>query len=245
MLVTALSLIAALSGNAQEAYGPVGPSPVQAFRSYAVGFRFGSGGIGGELATPLSRHLVLRGGGSAFNYSTSFTTNGLNAAGTLQLHSAYVAGNYYPFHNGFFLSPGVEFHNKNNVNATLNQPGGTIFTLNDVDYTSQPGDPVKGNASIVFGKAAAPRLTLGFGNMFPASGRRLSFPVEIGAEYASAPVVTLAFSGSACTNQGCGSINTPDNQANITGEQTKLNNDLNPLRFFPIISFGVTYRLNR
>ena len=243
LCVTILTLTVGACAYAQRVPDEV--RSVRPFRTYAVGLRLGSGGIGGELATPLSQHLDLRGGGQAFHYSTSFTTNGLNATGQLELNNAYVAIGYFPFHSGFHITPGVTFHNRNNVSAVLNEPAGSTFTLNDVDYTSQANDPIKGNASIVFGKMVAPRLTLGWGNMFPSGGRRFSFPVEVGAEYASAPVVTLAFSGSACTNQGCGSINTPENRANIAGEQNKLNADLLPLRFYPIVSFGITYRLNR
>ena len=243
LCVTILSL--ALGARAYAQKIPEDVRSVRPFRTYAVGLRLGSGGIGGELATPLSRHLDLRGGGQAFHYSTSFSTNGLNATGRLELNNAYLAIGYFPFHNGFRIAPGVTFHNRNNVYAVLNEPSGSTFTLNDVDYTSQPGDPVKGNASVVFGKMVAPRLTLGWGNMFPSRGRRFSFPVEVGAEYASAPIVTLAFSGSACTNQGCGSINTPENMANIAAERNKLNANLSPLRFYPIVSFGIAYRISR
>ncbi len=245
LCVTTLAILSAASLQAQEARAPIGPSPIRPFRTYAVGLRLGTGGIGGELATPLSRHLDLRGGGQAFNYSTTFTTNGLNATGSLAFNNEYVAVDYFPFHVGFRISPGITVHNRNSVSALLNQPAGSTFTLNNVDYTSQASDPVNGNANIVFGKTVAPRITLGWGSMFPSSGRRLSFPTELGFEYTSAPTVALAFTGSACSNQGCGSINTPENRANILGEQNRLTSDLAPLRFFPIFSFGIAYRLNR
>ena len=212
------------------------------FLSYAVAFRIGTGGIGGEIATPLARRFDLRAGAEAFTYSTTFNTNGLVADGTLKLGETFAAVDYHPFHNGFRLSPGLAFYNRNNVAAVLNVPAGSTFTLNDVDYTSQATDPITGTAGATFGNKVAPRFTIGWANLFPRSGGHWSFPVELGFYYTSYPTVAIALSGSACSADGCGSINTPDNQANVQGEEVKLNNDLAPARFFPVFSFGVGYR---
>jgi hypothetical protein len=221
----------------------VAPANYRPFRAYAIGFRIGLGGIGGEIATPLGSHLRIRAGAQAFSYTTDVTTDGIVAVGTLKLGDTFANLDYHPFRNGFHLSPGVTLRNSNSVTATVNIPGGNTFTLNDVQYTSQPGNPVQGNASVVFGKKVAPRLTIGIGNMFPNSGGHWSFPVEIGAEYTQRPVVAIALTGSACTSQGCGSIDTPANLANIAGEVTKIQNDLAPARFFPILSFGIAFRI--
>jgi hypothetical protein len=212
------------------------------FRSYAIAFRLGIGGIGGEVATPLMRRLDLRAGGEAFTYSTTFTTNGLSADGSLKLGDAFATLDYHPFRNGFRLSPGLTLSNRNNVSANLSVPGGSTFTLNDVDYTSEASDPITGTAAATFGNKVAPRFTIGWGNSFPRYGGHWSFPVELGFYYSSYPKVALALAGSACSSDGCGSIDTPDNEANIQGEETKLNNDLAPARFFPVLSFGVGYR---
>jgi hypothetical protein len=245
IVLALIASAACVRAHAQEIPAAIGPEPVRPFRTYAVGLRIGTAGIGGELATPLSRHLDLRGGGQFFKYSTSFTTNGLNADGQLSLQNGYVSLDYLPFHNGFRISPGITVHNDNHVSAVLNVPGGNTFTLGDVDYTSEASDPIHGTASINFGNTVAPRITAGWGSLFPSTGRRLSFPAEIGFEYTSYPTVQLNLAGSGCTSDGCGSINTPDNQANINAEIQKLNNDVAPLRFYPILSFGVSYRLNR
>jgi hypothetical protein len=212
------------------------------FHAYALGFRIGDGGIGGEIATPLTQHLVLRGGAQAFTYSTTFTTNGLNADGTLKLGDGFISVDFFPFRSGFHLSPGITVHNGNNVAAHLGVPPGATFTLNNVDYTSEASDPITGDASLKFGNKVAPRLTVGFGNLFSRSGGHFSFPAEIGFEYISTPTVALNLSGSACSSDGCGSINSPENQANIAAQQQILANDIAPLRFFPILSFGVAYR---
>ncbi len=212
------------------------------FVSSAAAIRLGTGGVGGEYATYLSHRLNLRLGADAFSYSTTFTTNGLNANGSLKLGDSFASLDLHPFRNGFRLSPGVTFYNRNNVTANLNVPGGNSFTLNSVEYTSEALDPITGTAGATFGHKVAPRFTLGWGNSFPRYGGHWSFPVELGFYYTSNPAVSLALSGSACSSSGCGSINTPENQANIQGEVLKLNNDLAPARFFPVLSLGVGYR---
>jgi len=212
------------------------------FRSYAVSVRIGLGGVGGDIATPLTHRLALRAGGDAFSYSTTFTTNGLNANGSLKLGDGFATLDYHPFRNGFRLSPGVTLYNRNNVGATLNVPGGSSFTLNSVDYTSEASDPINGTAAVVFGHKVAPRFTFGWGNSFPRYGGHWTFPIELGFYYTADPTVSIALFGSACSSDGCGSIDTPENEANILGEETKLNKDIAPARFFPVLSLGIGYR---
>ena len=214
------------------------------FRSYAFGLRLGSGGIGGEIATPLARQADLRVGVQLFSYSTSFLTDGITANAQLSLENIYAAVDLYPFHRaGFHLSPGVTFRSDNHLAATLFVPGGQTLTLGDTDYTSDATDPITGNTHIFLGKMVAPRLTAGFSNPFPRNGGHWSFPSEFGFEYASAPTMQLTLSGSGCSDMGCGPINSPNNQANIEAERLKIVNDLAPLRFYPILSFGISYRV--
>jgi hypothetical protein len=76
--------------------------------------------------------------------------------------------------------------------------------------------------------------------------------VEIGAEYIGRkPVILLELAGSACqmstAPSNCGSVvGDPETQTNLAGEQTKLNNDIpTQLRFFPVVSIGLSYRFGR
>ncbi len=221
---------------------PSGDVSYRPFLSYAVAFRVGTGGLGGDIATPLLHRLALRAGGEAFSYSTTISTNGFNANGTIKLGETFAALDLHPFGGGFRISPGVAFHNRNNVNSLLNVPAGATITLNDVDYTSEPSDPIHGTAAATFSNKVAPRPTIGWGNSFPRNGGHWSFPVELGVYFTSKPKVAIALTGSACSSEGCGSINTPENQSNITAEEVTLTNDLAPARFFPVATFGVAYR---
>lgn len=255
----------------REAAGPEAPEPagdsglsgiirpsaaaptvgVRPFSGVAVALKVGSGGIGFDVATPLARHFNLRSGASFFSYNTTLTEDGLNITGAIKFQNASASLDYYPFHNGFRISPGISFRNNNAMNAVINVPGGQSFSLGDGDYTSDPADPIHGTAAFAFGSSNfAPRLTMGFGNMLPRNGSRFSFPVEVGFEYISQPTVLLTFAGTACgsqvqpdgsTDAGCGSVD----QSDVAQEQANLQSDLSPLRFYPIVSFGVSMRLGR
>ncbi|WP_041597186.1 hypothetical protein [Granulicella tundricola] len=82
--------------------------------------------------------------------------------------------------------------------------------------------------------------------MIPRSNKHWSFPFEVGFQYIAEPTVVLNLTGSACSADGCGSIDTdPETQANIVAERKELSDDLAPLRFYPILSTGVSYRFGR
>ena len=216
---------------------------IRPFSTLAFEMKAGTGGVGFDVATPLARKLNLRGGASFFNYSHHFNEDGIGVDGTLNFRTVSASLDFFPFGGGFRISPGVVLYNGNHVMANASVPGGQSFTLNDVNYTSSITDPVGGTFDVSFGHKAAPSLTVGFGNMIPRSGRHWSVPVEIGFEYIGAPLIALGLSGSACSTAGCGSVQTdPTIKANVLAEQNKLNDDISPLRFYPIASIGIGYR---
>lgn len=213
------------------------------FSAVGLELKVGIGGVGFDVATPLARHFNLRAGASFFNYALTSSDNGINYTGTLKLQSADASLDYYPFHGTFRLSPGVAFSNQNHVNASAVVPGGQSFTLNDTDYTSDPADPVTGTGYLELGEKVAPSFTLGWGNMIPRHGGHWSVPFEIGFKYIQQPTVKLMLAGSACQDGVCSNVATdPETQSNVQGEENTLNKDLSPLRFFPIVSIGVSYK---
>jgi hypothetical protein len=205
-----------------------------------VGAKISLLGIGIEAATPLSSKLNLRGGFNFFNYSRGLTNDGIHYDGTLDFRSGELHLDWFPFGGGFHLSPGVLFYNGNKVTANASVPGGNTFTLNSTQYESDPTNPITGNGSLTFPKAA-PSILVGFGNMLPRSGRHFSFNFEVGGEYVGSPTVTLGLQGNACDASGANCVNAASDsgvQANIQGQEKKINHDLAPFKFFPQISLG-------
>uniref|UniRef100_A0A372IRG9 Outer membrane protein beta-barrel domain-containing protein n=2 Tax=Paracidobacterium acidisoli TaxID=2303751 RepID=A0A372IRG9_9BACT len=213
------------------------------FSGFALGVRMGTLGIGFEGATPLAQHFNLRAGANFFSFSDNFTTSGFTYQATLHLRSADASVDWYPWAKGFHISPGVLLYNGNDAAASFQAPAGTVFTLNDVDYLSSATDPVTGGASLKFNRAA-PKLTVGFGNHIPRSGRHFSVPFEIGFAYVGDANLVLNLHGTACDAQGRGCENVADDpgvQANLKAQQQKYQSDANDARFYPVMSVGFAY----
>lgn len=209
------------------------------FSRLALGAKVGVLGVGIQAAVPLANRLNLSGGTNFFSYADTLTMDGLHYNANLRLRSAEASLDWFPL-GGFRISPGALLYNGNQITASANVPGGQDFTLNNVDYVSSTTDPVSGTGSLKFNKAA-PKLTVGFGNMLPRNGRHFSVPMELGFAYVGEPKVALNLKGTACdpNGLGCQDVTTnPQIQANIAGQQLKIQNDISPARFFPIFSVG-------
>lgn len=209
----------------------------------AIAVKVGTGGIGFDVATPLARRFNLRGGASFFSYTQGLTEDGIAINPDIRFRQAAAYLDIFPFAGKFRISPGFVFYNGNHASATAMVPGGQTFTLNDNTYTSSPTDPVHGSAEISFGKKQAPSLTIGWGNMIPHHGGHFSIPVELGVIFNTAPKFTYDLAGTACYQLVCAPVQSdPQTQADLKAEQNDLNNDLYNLRFYPIVSIGLSYK---
>jgi len=207
-----------------------------------IGVKFSDLGVGVEAATPLFRRINVRGGFNFFRYSRAITNDGIVYDGQLHLQSGEAHLDWFPF-GGFHVSPGLLFYNGNAVIATAAIPGGKTFSLGGTTYESDPAVPVTGAGTLDFVKVA-PSIMAGFGNLIPRNGRHYSFLFEIGAVYQGSARVALNFAGNVCDPTGtiCRSIaSDPTVQANILSQQQKIKNDVNPYRFFPVISGGIGF----
>jgi hypothetical protein len=204
-------------------------------------------GIGGQVATNLNSHINIRAEGSYFTYTVSnITSNGFTISPKLNLASAGAAVDLYPFHAGFRISPGVLFYNQNSANATYVVAPGTSFKLNNVTYYSGSGsNAVQGTGVVGLGNGTpAFTITTGWGNIAKTKGH-WSFPVEVGIALIQAPTLNITLSGEGCNDpQGTYCVNVatdPTIQSNLKAQIATYQNDLNPLKTYPIVSFGVSY----
>jgi hypothetical protein len=234
----------------EPAISSVAPAParisVRPFSKVAIGVTAGTLGVGLEVATPLSRRTNLRVDSHFFNYAQTLSQDGVSYNGTLHLRDLRASYDFFPFGGSFRVSGGIAVYNQFNARALASVPSNQTITLNDVDYYSSAADPLRGNATISYGNKVAPTFTLGWGNAIPRSGRHLAFPVEIGAAFTGTPTFDLALAGSACETQNAATCEpiaaNAGFQSNLNAERKKINNDIEPLRFYPILNLGVTYR---
>lgn len=218
----------------------------KAFSAIAFRLKFGSGGFGMDIATPLAKRLNLRVGGSFFTANPEFTIDGIDILGGIEFRSVTGSIDIYPFNGSFRLSPGIYFYNDNHIGANAQVPGGQTFSLNDFTFTSSPTDPVTGSFEMQYGNRVAPTFTLGFGNMIPRTGGHWGFSSEIGVGYVGSPSVALNLGGTACYQGVCGKFsNDPTLQKDLKDEQTNLYNDFSSSHgIFPLLSTGVSYSFN-
>jgi hypothetical protein len=202
-------------------------------------------GIGVEGTTAVTRSSNVRGAFNFLNYDHTFNRGGITYNAGLGFRSLQFTYDQYLF-KGFHVSPGLLAYNGNHADGTAFVPAGQSFTLGGVRYFSGASAPVNGTGRVEFRKAA-PLVMVGIGNPLPRSGRRFGFNLDVGVVFQGPPQTTLGFTGTACTaGPAAGCVNAATNpavQSNIQAEQTKINNDLDPLRYYPVVSFGVSWMI--
>ena len=213
------------------------------FSAFAIGFSTGIDGLGVEVAMPLATRISLRGSASFLNYHPAITEDGIPIQGALKFRTLGAGVDIFPYHNSFHVTPGFVFYNGNQAGATAFIAPGSTFTINDTDYVSSPADPVRGVFTMDFGHRFAPSLTMGFGDMLRRDSH-WSVPVDFGFEYIGTPKFTMNMVGTVCdVADGCTPIQSdPDTLSNLQQEQATINKDISPLRFYPILKVGLSYR---
>lgn len=212
------------------------------FSSYALGVKMDTLGAGFEVATPIAHDFNLRGGADFFAYGYPFETSGVHYNAELDFRSGRMQLDWFPWHNGFHVSPGILYF-KNSITAAATVPPGQPFQLNDQNFVNSVNDPVHGSAVVHVPHRVAPMLTIGFGNLLPRSGRHFSVPFEIGVAYVGTMKTSVQLSGTACTTDGCVDMATdPETQNDLKQEVKDVNDTLSSFPVYPIISVGFAYR---
>lgn len=229
------------------------------FSRIAIGGSISPLGPGVQVTGLVNEHLNLRATGSLFNYSTQFTESGFDAHAKLNLASAGVSADIYPFHKGFRVSPGLLFYNQNRLSATSTVTGGASITLNNNTYYSANANPLTGATPLSGGAALglnstrpAFTVTTGWGNAIQRSGRHWAFPFEVGVALTGPPSLAVNLNGWACQDAeqtSCANVASTTNpvalhlQSDLNLQVAQWKNNLEPLKTFPIVSFGATYSL--
>lgn len=199
-------------------------------------------GIGGFFAARLTPSLNVRVGGDFFSFSHTFPENGINYAGKLRMRSAQATVDWY-FWKSLHLSPGVLLYNGNQVSGAASGTAGQSFTLNGNTYTSSTSDPITGNGSLTLGKPG-PMLLVGIGNPVPRGPGHFAVTLDAGVAYVGSPQVSIALSGSACDASGnnCQPVSSyPGFAADLSAQEAQYQHDVNPYRFYPVLSLGFSY----
>ena len=232
---------------AQDAGSPSNPQAngKEALPKFGVAVSVGTLGVGIQAGTAVAKHTNLRFGFNDFSYSLNGTDSKSNLRydATLRLRSVELLVDQYlkgPFH----VSGGALLYDGFQGTANVTVPGGSTLALNHVQYYSSLSDPVGGTGTIGARKVA-PEVLLGFGNLLPRSGRHFTVIFDLGVVFQGSPQAKLNLLGSTCLTPttGCSPISSNASvQANITAQQTTINNDLKAFQFYPVIRLGFGYK---
>ena len=207
-----------------------------------VGFSASTLGFGANIAAPVYHRGDVRGGFNFYNYNRTFSKDGANYGGKLSLRSVSLEYDQYVA-AGFHVSGGALLWNGNKGDATLAVAVGKTFTLGGTTYSSDATNPISGAATLRF-KKAAPMIGLGYGNL--ASKGHFAYSVDTGVIFQGSPRTVLSLAGNACTTtvpSVCqNAATTAAVQANVTAEQTKVNSDLKPFKYYPVIQLMIGYK---
>jgi hypothetical protein len=217
------------------------------WRHPGIGVQVGINGVGIDFAEPLGQHFNARIGGEYLKYTGNFTSDGAQIAANIRVGGGKFALDYFPFHNGFRISPQVRFGILTNLAGTVVVPPGESISLSGGDYVSSTANPLHGDATVTT-RRVAPGISIGYGNLSPRHGEHWSFPVEFGFYYIGQPHLQVHFSGTACDPSqppavGCEDVTQDaDFQHDLAAFIARNNHNLSYASFFPIASFGVGYR---
>jgi hypothetical protein len=217
------------------------------WRHPGIGIQLGINGAGIDFAEPLGQHFNVRIGGEYLRYTGSFTSDGAQIDAGIKVGGGKFALDYFPFHNGFRISPQMRFGILTDLEGTVLVPPGQSISLSGGDYVSSSTDPLHGNASVTT-KKAAPGISVGWGNLSSRHGAHWSVPVEFGFYYIGQPKLVVNFSGTACDPSqppaiGCQDVTKDaDFQRDLAAFIRRNNHNISYASFFPIASIGVGYR---
>ena len=201
-------------------------------------------GVGVDAAVRVHSKVNLRGTFNFLSMSHDFqnTDDNITYVGDLSFRSIAATVDYFPFGGGFHISPTFVLNNTNKVTLSSLIPAGKTIDIDSTPYQSSSSNPIKAAGGVSF-KSGRPGVMLGFGNI--AGGHRVTVPFEFGVIFGGAPVGTLSFTGTACQTNGtnCKDIATDATiQTHVRAQEVKLNDTIKPLRFYPILSLGLSFR---
>ena len=210
----------------------------------AVGAKVSTLGIGVEGAVGVTDRSNVRVGFNFFNYSHTYHRRGITYDGDVDLRSFQITYDYYVL-RGVHVSPSLLAYNGNHVDATATVPAGQSFSLGGTTYFSAQTNPVGGTGKLTF-RNVAPAILFGFGNPVPRSGKHLAVNVDAGVVFQGSATSKLNLTGSACiVNPTTGCLNAATNptvQQSIRKEQAKINSDVEPYQYLPVVSVGVSWK---
>ena len=203
---------------------------------WAITPEIGTLGLGGSVTRSITPNFNARVGINTFSVGADVTETDVTYEADLSLSNISTLVDYHPAKNsGFRLTGGLVFQD-NNLKGK-GRPGDNINTIT-IGGTPYPVNVLESvDAKVGFPNSVAPYLGMGWGNAVQR-GKGLGFSFNLGVMFTGSPKVDVT--------PNFGTDATPDirNEINNSIEQEKsdLENDLDWLKIYPVLSLGISYQ---
>ncbi len=197
-------------------------------------------GLGGSVVRKIVPEFNARLGVNSFGLDFELEDTDATYESDLNLFNVSALVDYHPIKNsGLRLSGGLIFGN-NNVEGTatpnLDELSG-IETIDIGDETFSVDELTSVDADVDITNSLSPYLGLGWGN--PVSGDKgLGFWANLGVVFGGSPQVTVIPN----TVPGISNEVQQEIDAAIERETEEIENDLDFIRFYPVLSLGLSYQ---
>jgi hypothetical protein len=203
---------------------------------WAITPEIGTLGIGASVTRSITPNFNARVGINTFSVGADITQTDVTYKADLDLSNISTLVDYHPAKNsGFRLTGGLVFQDNNLKGTGRPAPGTNTITVGEDTYNVDVLESV--DAKVGFPNSVAPYLGIGWGNAVQR-GKGLGFSFNLGVMFTGSPKIDVT------PNFGTGA--TPDirNEVNtsIEKEKNKLENDLDWLKIYPVVSLGISYQ---
>lgn len=198
------------------------------WQGVAVGADIGTLGLGGKATVCiLPEYLNVRGGYSWAELTVNSKIRDIEYDMDLSYGSFPVMVDWHPFGNHFRISAGAIF---NNNSAGLKAKTTDKLKIGDMEFTPAQVGTLKGD--IKFGNSTAPYVGLGFGNAV-LPNQALSFVFDLGVFFTGYDL--------SLTSEGGTMSDNPILLSNLEKEEKDAQEDLDKIKIYPVLSFGLAY----
>ncbi|MFV2058012.1 MAG: hypothetical protein ACC707_16220, partial [Thiohalomonadales bacterium] len=200
-----------------------------------VGIQANSLGLGVELTQSIYPKVNLRAGINAYSVDSDVTQGGNDYKQTIDLQSISALVDWHPFAGGFRITGGLLL---NGTEVKLFSDSQQTFTIGNETYTS---DNMQLSGLVSF-RPVAPYLGIGWGSSPHGSG--WSVTAELGVIYVGESDVKLDATGTATAEGSALPIDVTKDATfieNLILEESNLENEIDDLTVYPVVSLGVVY----
>jgi len=191
-------------------------------------------GVGASITKSITPNFNARVGINGLGVGADITETDVTYKADLNLSNISTVIDYHPFQNsGFRLTGGLVFQD-NNIKGQ-GTPTNNSITIGNDTYTSNDLQSV--DAKVSFPNSVAPYVGIGWGNAVKP-GRRWGFSFNLGVMFTGSPEIDITPTyGPSITPAVRNQIDT-----SIQQEVRDLEDDLEWLNIYPVLSLGISYQ---